>query len=147
MNIVGAKKEDIPSILSLCRTLFLEDYSEEFLLREIEENPCAQFYAIKEEDEVIGFIDFYLLFDSSSLAILAVKENYQRQGIGTKLLDFMFDQLKENNVLFNELEVRESNQKAISFYEKYGYQRMKIKPNYYTNGDNAYWYVKGVYDE
>ncbi|MHA1660081.1 MAG: GNAT family N-acetyltransferase [Promethearchaeota archaeon] len=49
---------------------------------------------------------------------IAVLPEYQRKGVGKKLLDILIEKAKKDNVKKISLSVEESNKKAISFYEK-----------------------------
>ena len=66
-----------------------------------------------------------------------VKENYQRSGIGTKIMNYAFNLFTSKGLKSSILEVRESNKKAISFYEKLGYVQISIRKKYYSNNENA----------
>jgi [ribosomal protein S18]-alanine N-acetyltransferase len=65
---------------------------------------------------------------------IGVLPEYQRQGIGARLL-------AESEGLLNmpviKLTVRESNQGAIALYRKYGYQPQYTVPRYYSGGENG----------
>lgn len=53
-----------------------------------------------------------------------IDNNYQRMGIGTKLLDALHKHLKEKSIAGIHLETGESNVKAVNFYNKYGFTRV-----------------------
>ena len=55
---------------------------------------------------------------------LGVKENYQHQGIGRKLYEYLKNEVKSKNIDAIELNVWGFNQDAIRFYESLG---MNIK--------------------
>ena len=55
---------------------------------------------------------------------LAVDPLHQNKGIGSQLMEAL---LKESQELLT-LEVRESNKKALKFYEKFGFQKGKKVP-------------------
>ena len=65
---------------------------------------------------------------------MAVDENYRRLGIGSQLIQEFEKNLPEYiNDIF--LEVRESNSPAIGLYEKYGFKKISIRKNFYSNPD------------
>jgi len=59
---------------------------------------------------------------------IVVSDEYKRKGIGRKMLDYMKDFAKKNNILSLELTVWGYNVGAIEFYEK---NDMKIKRTIY----------------
>ena len=91
----------------------------------------------ENENEILGYISFS--FDGEMLEIFnfCVKENYQRSGIGTKIMNYAFNMFTSKGLKSSILEVRESNKKAISFYEKLGYIQISIRKKYYSNNENA----------
>jgi len=64
---------------------------------------------------------------------LAVDPLHQNKGIGSQLMEAL---LKESQELLT-LEVRESNKKALKFYEKFGFQKVATRQHYYSDGENA----------
>ena len=53
--------------------------------------------------------------DRVDLMLVAVKPEYQGQGIGSKLIDFIFDRFEVDNI------TAETDDDAIGFYKKYGF--------------------------
>ena len=124
--------EDVKKVVQIEQENFASPYEEKQFLYEIEDNPCAQLYVIKEHDWIIGYIDFWITFESCQLCKIAVDKNYQGKGYGKALMEFMFDKVKEEcETIF--LEVRKSNQKARLFYEQFDFIEINIRKNYYTN--------------
>jgi len=52
--------------------------------------------------------------------VTAIKENYRRQGIGTKLVDWLIDYALEHNIRQMSLMVSKDNH-AIHLYKKCGF--------------------------
>ncbi|MGG7177397.1 N-acetyltransferase [Clostridium paraputrificum] len=72
--------------------------------------PCAEIY-IYEEDEIIkGFIG---VVEESYIAGLFVRKEYQRDGIGKKLIEYC-----KSKYPYLILEVFVKNDKAVNFYKK-----------------------------
>ena len=66
-----------------------------------------------------------------------VLEEYQGNGFGSMMLDFVINLVKSVNVPNISLEVRKSNEKAIKLYEKYGFKYSHTREKYYRNGEDA----------
>ena len=73
-----------------------------------------------------------------------MKEEYRKMGIASSLMEKMFVDLKDKEVVVSTLEVRIHNTPAINFYLKHGYFKEVIKKAYYSNGDDAIYMIKGV---
>ncbi len=146
MLIRKATIDDIDEIL-LMETLFVKPYTREQVRYEIEENPTSNILvAVKDDDLkfVCGFIDFWITFDSATICQIAVKKEFQNQGIASMLLNESYMILKANDVLFYTLEVREHNTNAVNLYLKHGFTKVTIKEQYYANGENAIYMMKGL---
>ena len=88
------------------------------------------FYVVAEEkDIIIGqvLVTFewsdWQAFNIWWLQSIYVKEKWRRQGVLTKLLDFIHDLAVKENVTTFRLYVHKKNKKAITIYEKKGMQK------------------------
>ena len=134
--------EEVQAIENEC---FKEPYSTADLRYEFEENPVNKIIVATDEDKVIGFIDFLITFNSSTIMQVAVTKNYRGKGIATQLLSEMENSFpKEIDGLVETitLEVRESNEAAKNLYLKNGYKIVVVKSNYYKDGENAIYMIK-----
>ena len=92
----------------------------------------------KKDNLMIGFIIFSPISPEAHILSISVRNEMQSKGIGTLLLKSMLDQCKVMNYKKIFLEVRVSNEKAINFYEKFGFNKDAIRNNYYTdNSEDA----------
>jgi len=92
----------------------------------------------KKDNLMIGFIIFSPISPEAHILSISVRNEMQSKGIGTMLLKSMLDQCKVMNYKKIFLEVRVSNEKAINFYEKFGFSKDAIRNNYYTdNSEDA----------
>ena len=87
----------------------------------------------KKDNLTIGFIIFSPISPEAHILSISVRNEMQSKGIGTLLLKSMLDQCKVMNYKKIFLEVRVSNEKAINFYEKFGFSKDAIRNNYYTD--------------
>lgn len=84
---------------------------------------------LKKGDLLVGFLTFKRTDRNIEVYNLGVRAEYRRQKIGTRMLDTL--------TAFNlSLEVKESNDVAISFYKNQGFSESFIRKNYYGN-ENA----------
>ncbi len=145
MLIRKATIDDIDEICSM-ETLFVKPYTKEQVRYEIVENPTSNILLAVDDDLklVYGFIDFWITFDSATICQIAVKKEYQNQGVASMLLNESYKILKANDVIFYTLEVREHNINAINLYLKHGFTKVTIKEQYYENGENAIYMLKGL---
>ena len=85
-------------------------------------------------EEVIGFIQFIKLYEVVEILYLVVDERYRKLGIGSTFIEHLSRDLDIKRMI---LEVRKSNEVAISFYEKNGFKKIRPIENYYKDGEDA----------
>ncbi|WP_458186913.1 ribosomal protein S18-alanine N-acetyltransferase [Haladaptatus sp. NG-WS-4] len=68
---------------------------------------------------------------------LAVHPARRGEGIGRMLLERALSGLRERCVRSVKLEVRASNEPAISLYHQFGFGYLRTIPDYYGDGENA----------
>ncbi len=85
------------------------------------------------QEPVIGFVGVWLMVDETHIVTIAVRDSYRRRGIGELLLIAAIELALMNQRGAVSLECRVSNDPAIALYEKYGFQRLGIRPRYYSD--------------
>lgn len=88
----------------------------------------AWFILCMEDDKIIGFTAYYLNQEGGFAYIpqIWVSDNHQRKGIGAKMMDVLIKE-SPSFVYSIRLEVRKNNEKAVSFYEKNGFEVIEDK--------------------
>ena len=140
-----ATPKDFEEVQAIENECFKEPYSTTDLRYEFEENPVNKIIVAEDDDKVIGFIDFLITFNSSTIMQVAVTKEYRGKGIATHLLSEMektFPKEIDDLVETITLEVRESNEAAKNLYLKNGYKIVVVKTNYYKDGENAIYMIK-----
>jgi ribosomal-protein-alanine N-acetyltransferase len=82
---------------------------------------------------IIGFSGIWVLADEAHITNIAVRQQYQRQGIGELLLISTIDLAKERKADTMTLEVRASNYAAQNLYTKYGFTQVGLRRGYYLD--------------
>ena len=100
------------------------------------QNEFLYTYVFEEDNNIIGYISSN--FDGEILEILnfCIDPDYQHKHYGSKLFDFMLNDIKGIKRII--LEVNETNTNAISFYTKYGFNTINVRKQYYENKYDAY---------
>jgi len=80
---------------------------------------------------------FWAILDEAHITLLGVHPHYQRQGLGQAMLLGLMAEAYERRLERATLEVRVSNQSALSLYKKFGFQIAGRRRCYYkdTNED------------
>lgn len=90
-------------------------------------------YVKNSEGQLVGYISYKDLEVSYDIYMFAINEQFRNKGIASQLIQLLFDK----SII---LEVRESNEKAIKFYEKNGFSQIQRKTKYYQNEDALVYY-------
>lgn len=87
---------------------------------------------------LIGLGCFWSIVEEAHITIVAIHPNYQRQGLGKLLLCVLLKDAIRGNLERATLEVKPSNQAAVSLYEKFGFTEAGRRRGYYQDtGEDA----------
>ncbi len=98
-------------------------------------NPYTKYLVYLKDKEVVGFLNYYLIYDRIEIVNFNVLSNLQNQHIGSSLLERLINLGKENKLKNITLEVCVDNKKAIYIYQKYGFKKVGIRKKYYQGID------------
>lgn len=79
----------------------------------------------------VAFAEFQYVLDECQLHSIAVLPDFQRRGVGRRLLDALLDEAKGLGLRSCSLEVREGNQPARRLYEARGFIEVGRRRDYY----------------
>lgn len=127
---------DLETILALDKQVLGSNWTEEDYHFEIL-NKDSLCLLIEEDFEIKAFLIFRKTYLDAELLQIAVAPKFQRQKFASVLLNEAIKILNKLEVEDLHLEVSESNDGALKFYEKHGFVSMGIRKNYYGNGKNA----------
>ena len=95
------------------------------------DKPVSYCAVALDEDMVVGYIAFEKIVDEGSIVELAVLPEYRRKGIGRKLIELMLTSV--DGMFTVCLEVRVSNEAAISLYKAMGFKPVSVRRGYYDD--------------
>lgn len=144
MLIRAMTLDDLDRVIELEHQLFKESsWSKEDYLYEIYENTFSFNFVLEIDDIIIGHVGVWIMYEQSQITTIGIDNHYQRQGYAKTLMDEIIQFAVEEGCEVMSLEVRVSNQPAISLYEKCGFVNQAIRKNYYQdNHEDAYLMVK-----
>lgn len=123
-------EKDIKRIAELESKTFSDAWTERSVMETFEQTQA--FITVAEVDgRFAGYCIIYYVMDEAEIARIAITEEVRRCGIGKGLLDYTCECCKERRIERLLLDVRESNEGAIAFYEKYGFRADGIRKNFY----------------
>lgn len=132
MTIAAMEERHVSQIAAMERQLFSAPWDEKSILSELG-NDLSYWLVAEDGDTVAGYVGSQTVLGESDMMNLAVRKDYQRQGIGEALVLTLIEGLKEKGSHCLTLEVRASNMPAKRLYEKLGFQKVGCRKNYYRN--------------
>ncbi len=123
---------DIAMIMNLEKELFSAPWSEAMFSEQIRGH-YAYILQKDENKKIIGYLCGWKLLNEFTITNIGITGDFQRMGFGTKLVKFIISKLLHEMCFKITLEVRESNLKAIGLYEKFGFEEIGLRSNYYRN--------------
>ncbi len=125
-----ATPNDISDIANIEKLCFSTPWSE----NAIRESMAAGtvFYVAQVGNSIAGYIGLSKIVGEGYVTNVAVLPTYRRQGIGKKILDFTINE-SHHELDFISLEVRVSNDAAISLYKSFDFKIVGTRKRFYTN--------------
>ena len=140
LTIQSLSQVDLSAIVELDLICFGGLWSKEAYQREIDSPNCdiQGVFSSKTGKKLLGMGCFWLILEEAHITILAINPEYHRQGMGAALLYSLIKTARDRGLERATLEVRVSNQAAISLYEKFGFKVAGRRKRYYQdNGEDA----------
>lgn len=133
IQIVPMTADHLDQVADLERTCFSAPWSRNMLAEELD-NACAAFLvALDHTGAVVGYAGLQVILDEGYITNVAVRPEYRKQGVASRLLQVFVDFALGNSLAFLTLEVRPSNTAAIVLYGRHGFRTVGRRKNYYEH--------------
>ena len=137
------EEKDLDRIAELEDQLFPADpWQKKNFLYEMNDNPYARLFVFEENGTVLGYADLWIMFEQAQIANLAAAREAQGRGIGRALMNRCLAEAEAEGCEVISLEVRVSNERAISLYSKSGFIKAAVRKGYSETGEDAYLMIK-----
>lgn len=136
IKILPMEKSDVEKVMAIEQKAYGDHHwSKDSFYGELS-NELAHYYsAFDLNDNLIGYIGAWQMFEECHITTLAVALELKRKKIGEALLVNLIEDCLKNEIKYITLEVRVSNTAAISLYEKYGFKSLGTRKGYYQNNN------------
>ena len=98
----------------------------------ITDNAFNNVIIYKEDNQILGYLDYSIMYERGEINYIFVLEQYRSKGIASKLLEYMINNTKVEEI---SLEVNKDNSNAIKLYRKYNFKEVGIRKGYYNGVD------------
>ena len=129
--------EDIDGVYDVEINSFAIPWSKKSFSDEMS-NSLAVYYVAEVQGRIAGYAGMWSVAGEGDVTNIAVHPDFRRNGIGNLLMKALFKEAESCDMSLITLEVRESNIPARSMYEKFGFEEVGTRKNYYAdNHENA----------
>ena len=132
LRIRRMTEDDLDIVMRIEQSVFLSPWSRPAFVNEISENQLAVPLVAVVDKMICGYLVAWVVMDELHIGTIAVDKAWQRHGIATILLKEIFQIALSSKCRIAYLEVRQSNLAAQRLYERFGFQRIGIRPKYYS---------------
>ena len=133
INILN--ENNIEMITNIVKNFPMVFSSKEQLENDFKNNVFTRYFIYLEKNNIIGFINYYDLYDRYEIANIYVKEENRKQKIGSKRLEKDIKLGEQQQIKNITLEVKKDNVYAIKLYEKNEFKKVAIRKAYYNGTD------------
>ncbi len=135
MTIISIATQDVQPVLALEKQrLNGKSLTEEEVTRSIHNDGFMALVA-KENERLVGYVLASLSGREAEIQSIAVAADYEGQGIGTGLLEFLKVRLAGMGVERVLLEVSQENERALRLYKSSGFGQYSVRKGYYDGKD------------
>ena len=145
VGIRPAEHSDVPSLVALENASFPTDRLDRRAFRHAVRSPTILALVGSSADgEILGYVLVQIRRGSALgwLTSVAVAPKAHGEGLGRKLVEAAEAAAQDAGRTRIRLEVREDNVSARKLYERLGYNRTALTPDYYEDGAAAWRYDK-----
>ena len=132
MIITNMSEQHVAQVAALEKLCFSDPWSEKSVAGELS-NELALWLVADDNGSGLGYIGSQTVMGESDMMNVAVHPDSRKQGIATGLIVGLVEELRRRGSHSLTLEVRASNDSAISLYRKLDFQEVGRRRNYYRN--------------
>ena len=122
----------VSQVAEIERLCFRDPWSEKSVAGELT-NKLAHWIVLEENGRVLGYVGTQTVMDETDMMNIAVHPEHRRRGIADALMAVLISDLERMGSRSLTLEVRVSNEPARKLYERWGFDEVGRRKNYYRN--------------
>ena len=134
-----AAHSDIPDILTIEKQVFgTEAWSREVYESEFALLGYSRIYkVIEENNRIVAYFGIAIVDGTLDITTIAVTPSHQRKGLACLMMDEILKLARDYEAKTLMLDVKPENSAAIGLYQKYGFEVVGLRRNYYGPSKDA----------
>jgi ribosomal-protein-alanine N-acetyltransferase len=149
LSVRPVKTADLDPVLAIEHASFGRDSYDRNLFaefaarsRQLTRRCGGLFLVANKGSKVLGYSITCIRGNGAELVSIAVHPQHRGRGPAAALMDSTLRRLSRRGVARFVLMVKVTNHRALAFYEKYGFRKIRRVPRYYEDGADAFLFVK-----
>jgi len=135
-DIVEMTIDDVPDIIEIEKRSFVTPWSKNLFMKEYTCDLSKIFVAktaCSSAQRVVGYLCAWFIAGEVHILNLAAHPLFRRKKVATGLLSHCLAFSSARGIKWAFLEVRQSNEHALSLYSTYGFKPVGLRKGYYTD--------------
>ena len=128
------ERSDIPDVAAIERQVYATPWSPRVFFDELAMDN-RRYLVIDSEDGIVGYGGLLLVEEDAHITTIAVAPEVRGRRLGLRMMLALVDEAVANHAKHLTLEVRVSNTSAQSLYERFGFEPVGRRKNYYVTED------------
>jgi ribosomal-protein-alanine N-acetyltransferase len=139
------REEHLEHIAEIDELSFNQPYSRDIFKEELSLD-IAHPQILRVGDQIVGFIDYWIVRGEIHLINIAVHPAYRRRHYASFLMNHLEDVAQRNAAKKIFLDVRRGNVAGVALYEKFGFKKVGIRRRYYSDNNEDAIVMSKSYD-
>ena len=97
----------------------------------------TKIFGLLNKNLVIGICVFQVVLDEAQINYFVINRKFREKGFGSYLMTYLIKKCEKLNLQKLLLEVSQSNVTAERFYNRFDFNTVGIRKNYYKDGSHA----------
>lgn len=134
---------DCDNVYRIENESFFEPWSKQALIKDLKSNRHKRHFVYDIGGEAVGFFIISKILDEVEIYSIAVDKAFRGKSIGSFMLERLINDSISMGVKKIWLEVSTKNLRALALYEKFGFEKIRLRKNYYSKiNEDAYIMLK-----
>ena len=129
LRYAGMRLADLPEVAAVETSVYSHPWTRGNFADALAAGNSA--WVVREDTALVGYCVVMMAPDDAHLLNISVASHAQGRGVGRGMLAWVDAQALAHGLASVLLEVRVSNARALSIYERAGYQRIGLRRGYY----------------
>lgn len=132
LEIVPMRRSHLKAVIGIERRIFPSPWSLGLYMSEITQPATRAYYVACTGPEVVGYAGMMVVVGEAHVTNIGVAPEWQRHGVGRRLLLRLAREARQRSAQHLTLEVRVSNVGAQALYHEFGFLPAGVRKNYYS---------------